>query len=88
MRRSARLPPVFERLDDYHGSAAAGAWRAEVVWFIGAGGVGRRGDVQESSCQREAGLTGRACQQPVMADAVEAAWQDVEQEVADELGDA
>ena len=33
IRRSSRLPPAFERLDDDHASAAAGAWRAEVLRF-------------------------------------------------------
>jgi hypothetical protein len=32
VRRSARLPPPFENLDDDHASATAGTWRAD-VWF-------------------------------------------------------
>lgn len=42
-----------------------GAWRAEVVGFVGATGVRRRGDVQEFAGERKAGLAGRAGQQAV-----------------------
>ena len=85
VRRSARLPPAFERLDDDHASAAAGAWRAEVVRFVRGVVIGRRGDVQQFAGEREAGLAGGAGEQAVMPDAMEAARQDMEQEAADEL---
>ena len=83
--RSARLPPPFEHLDDDHASAAAGAWRAEVVWF------GRwiiydvRRGREQAAGEREAGLAGAAGEQAVVPDAMEATRQDVEQEAADEL---
>ena len=83
-RRSARLPPPFERLDDDHASAAAWAWRTEVVWFF-RGVIGRRSDVQQFTGEREAGLARRTGKQAVVADAMEAAWQDVEQEPTNEL---
>jgi hypothetical protein len=82
---SARLSPAFEGLDDDHAPAAAGAWRPEVLRFVGIAGVGRRGDIQEFAGKREAGLAGGAGEQAVVPDAMEAAWQDVEQEAADEL---
>ena len=84
-RRSARLPPALERLDDDHASAAARAWRADVVRFFRVVVIGRRGDVQQFAGEREAGLAGGAGEQAIVADAVEAARQDVEQEAADEL---
>ena len=40
-RRSARLPPTFEHLDDDHAAATAGAWRTEVVWLVRGVIVGR-----------------------------------------------
>ena len=85
VRRCARLPPPLERLDDDHAPAAAGAWRAEVVWFFRCVVIGRRRDGQQLAGEREAGLAGGAGEQAVVADAVEAARQDVEQEAADEL---
>src|SRR4029450_4496139 len=77
VRRSARLPPAFEHLNDDHASAAAGAWRPEVFRFVGIAGVGRGGDVQEFAGERKAGLAGATCQQAVMPDAMEATRQDI-----------
>jgi hypothetical protein len=85
VRRPAWLLPSLEHLDDDHASAAAGAWRAEVLRFVRITGIGRRGDIQEFACQREAGLAGGAGEQTVVPDAVEAAREDMEQEAADEL---
>lgn len=85
VRRPARLPPAFERLDHDHASAAAAAWRTEVVRFAQGVVVGRRGDVQEFTGERKADLAGTAGKQAVMPDAVEAARQDMDQEAADEL---
>lgn len=84
-RRSARLPPSFEGLDDDHAAATAGAWRAEVVRFLRGVVIGRCGDVQEFAREREAGLASGAGKQAAMPDAVESLWQHVEQEAADEL---
>jgi len=47
VRRSARLSPAFEHLDDDHASAAARAWLAEVVRLFRIAGALRRGDIQE-----------------------------------------
>ena len=47
--------------------------------------VGRRCDREEFAGAREAGLARRSGEQAVVADAVEPAWQKVEQEAADEL---
>jgi len=79
------LPPAFEYLDDDHASAAAGAWRAEVIRFAWCAVVGWCGDVQEFASERDADFSGTAGEQTVMPDAVEAARQDIEQEAADEL---
>ena len=85
VRRSARLPPPFEGLDDDHVPAAAGAWRAGVDWFAPMVVRGGRRDGEQLAGEREAGLAGGAGEQAVVADAMEAARQDVEQEAADEL---
>jgi len=84
--RRARLHPALERLDDAHAPAAAGTrwapierfWRFDRLWR-------RRGHGKQFA---GAGYIGLACgtgEQAVMADAVEATWQDMEQEAADEL---
>jgi hypothetical protein len=84
--RRARLHPALERLDDAHAPAAAGTrwepierfWRLDRLWR-------RRGHGKQLA---GAGYIGLACgtgEQAVMADAVEAMWQDMEQEAADEL---
>ena len=45
----------------------------------------RRRDGEQFAGARDIGLAGRTGEQAEMADAVEPAWQDVEQEAADEL---
>lgn len=85
IRRSAGLLPPFKGLYDDHASAAARARRAEVLRRIGIIGARWRSDVQEFAGKREAGLAGGAGEQAVVADAVEAARQDMEQEAANEL---
>ena len=73
VRRRAWLAPAFERLDDDHASAAAWAWRAEVVGFVRrVGGDGWR-DPEQLAGVFEMGLAGGAGEQAVVADAVEAA---------------
>ena len=47
--------------------------------------IERRRDSQEFACAREVGLARRSGEQAVVANAVEPAWQKVEQEAADEL---
>ena len=80
------LPPALEGLDDDHASAAAGAWRAEVVRFVwSCRHRAAAATASSSRAQREAGLAGGAGEQAVVPDAMEAARQDVEQEAADEL---
>ncbi len=78
----------LEGLDDNHGSAAAGAGLAERLWrCIGLVGglVLRRRDVQQFAGQSQVLGTAAIGEEPVMADAVEASGQDVEQEASDEL---
>ena len=85
LRRRARLAPALEGLDDDHVPAAAGARRTGVGRLVRRVVVGRRRDGEQLAGEREAGLAGGAGEQAVVADAVEAARQDVEQEAADEL---
>ena len=80
-----RLPPPFEHLDDDHASAAARAWRAEVVWFGRWIIYGVRRGREQAAGEREAGLAGATGEQAVVPDAMEATRQDMEQEAADEL---
>ena len=82
--RRARLHPAFKGLDDAHAPAAAGTrWepierfgRFDRLWR-------RRRHGKEFAGARYIGLPCRAGEQAVMADAVEAMWQDMEQETAD-----
>jgi hypothetical protein len=85
MWRGARAVPTLEGLDDDHVPAAAWAWRSHIHqldWWIGSGGWC---DSEQLTDMVKTGLAGGAREQTVMADAVEPAWQDVEQEAADEL---
>lgn len=85
MRRCARLTPAFEGFDDEDASAAAWAWRAGIFGLDGCGGGHGRGDPEQLAGVFEVSLAGGASEQAVMADAVEAFRQDVEQEASDEL---
>ena len=85
MRRCARLAPTFEGFDDDHVSAATWARRADIGWFVGRVVNGRRRDAKQLTGAFEMSLAGGAGEQAVMADAVEPAWQDMEQEAADKL---
>ncbi len=50
---------------------------AEVIRFVRGAVVGPRGDVRQFAGKREAGLAGGAGEQAVVADAMEAVWQDM-----------
>ena len=65
--------------------ATARARRAEVVRFLWHLGVGLGCNRQQSAGQRQIGFAAGTCEQAVVADAVEPARQDMEQEAADEL---
>jgi hypothetical protein len=64
--------------------AAARAWRADVGQFFGDVSRRRR-DTKQLTGASEAHLAGGAGEQAVMADAVEAVGQDMQQEAADEI---
>ena len=81
----ARLIPAREELDDDHVAAAARAQRSG-IWRVDRCVVpGRWCDSKQSAGVLEMGLAGGSCEQTVVADAVEPARQDVEEEAADEL---
>src|SRR5665213_4121738 len=84
-RRRAGLAPSREGLDDDHVAATARAWWACIGRFRRHVVMRRRRDSEQFACAFEAGLAGSAGEQAVMADAMEAAWQHVEQETANEL---
>lgn len=75
--------PALERFDDDHVPAAARAWRTDVVrlgWFA----IRRRWrGVEQLPGKCDADLARGRGEQAVVTDAVEAAWQDVEQEPTD-----
>ena len=86
-----RLAASFEGLDDKHAAAAAGAkadWRGggkriglAVIFSFGC----RCADGEQDAHRGQIFRAGAAGQKPVMADAVEALGQDVDQEAADDL---
>src|SRR6266481_5872847 len=89
-----RCSGSLEGPDDNHAATATRAWRAMVC--CGAGGwvrlvalhrrIGHRhGHGDQFSGTRDIFLAGGAGEQPVVTDAVEPLWQDVEQEAPDEL---
>jgi hypothetical protein len=84
-----RLAAGFESLDDEHAASAAWARACERLCWIGLLGrilLGRRwGEVQELPHGVDRFGTIAAGEQAVMADAVEAPGQDVDEEAADEL---
>ena len=77
--------PACEGFDDDHVSAAVRTWWMVIRWITGIIIVGRWRNHEQLAGEREAVLAGRASKQAVVADAVEPAWQDMEQEAADEL---
>src|SRR6202011_1083461 len=93
-RRGAGCSGALEGPDDNHAATATRAWRAMVC--CGAGGwvrlvalhrrIGHRhGHCDQFSGTRDILLAGGAGEQPVVTDAVEPLWQEVEQEAPDEL---
>jgi|SRR4249919_3796559 hypothetical protein len=85
MRWCAWLPPSPEGLDDGHASAAAGTGWEPGEWFWHFDTLWRRCHGEQFAGSRDIGLAGGTGEQAIMADAVEAMWQDMEQEAADEL---
>lgn len=84
-RRCAGLVLAFEGLDNDHMAAAAWAWRSHIIrldWRIGGGGCR---DAKQLANVVEMTFAGGPGEQAVMADAVKALGQDVEQDAADEL---
>src|ERR1700752_2227639 len=77
--------PAPEGLDDAHAPAAAGTWRERIGRFHRFGRFFWRRYGQELAGAGDAGLAGSAGEQPVMPDAVEATWQDMQQEATHEL---
>ena len=90
-RARHRFLAVPEDFDDPHGTAAAGAWlargeRGSLGLRSWGNGLFRMPDAKQRADPRDIGLAGRACQQAVIPDAVEAVRQDMDQEPANELG--
>lgn len=83
--RRAWLLPARKGLDDDHVPAAMWARRAVIFWLIGDLIFWRWRDLQQFAGERDIGLVRGTSEQAVMADTVEAGWQDMEQEPADEL---
>src|SRR6202521_2196305 len=85
--RAARagLPPSPEGLDDGHAPAAAGTGWEPIEWLWHFDRLRRRCHRKQFAGSRYMCLAGGTGEQAVMADAVEAMWQDMEQEAADEL---
>src|SRR5215813_5385165 len=88
-----RLAACLEGLDDEHAAAAAGAWLGERLRLISLAfllslcrSIGRgRGAVQELAHVLDGFGAIAAGEQAVVANAVEALGQDVDEETADEL---
>ena len=79
------MAPSPEGLDDGHASATAGTGREPIEWFWHFDRLGRRCHGKQFVGTRNTGLACGTGEQAVVADAVEAMWQDMEQEAADEL---
>jgi len=84
-RRSAGLSPAFAGFDDEHAPATARAWRTGVFRLHGRCFDSGWRNAEQFAGTFEMRLAGGAGEQSVVADAVEALGQDVEQEPADEL---
>ena len=88
----ARRSTALERLDDDHATPAARARVRERFWFVGLGAAVIPGlglyhrHVEQAARPGDVVGARTAGEQAVVADAVEAVRQDVDQETADELG--
>src|ERR1700690_3501308 len=78
LRRCTWLAPTSEGLDDTHAPAAAGTRRERIGRFHRFGRFRWRRYTQEFAGASDIGLACRAGEQPVMPDAVKAAWQDMQ----------
>jgi hypothetical protein len=76
------LLPAFDRFDDDHMSTTAWAWRASIDRLNRFSISWWSRDVEELACQRDAGFARVRGEQSIVADAVKALWQDVEQKAA------
>jgi hypothetical protein len=85
VRWRAWLPPSPEGLDDDHAAAAAGTGWEPIEWLWHFDRLRRRCHRKRFAGSRYMCLAGGTGEQAVMANAVEAMWQDMEQEAADEL---
>src|SRR5260370_42566999 len=94
--RAAGCAGALEGLNDDQAATAAGAWGAMVcldaavqarvvVLWRRIDHWRRRGRGDQFSGARDIGLEGGAGEQPVVPDAMEPLWQDVEEEAPDEL---
>src|SRR5215831_10113575 len=82
----ARGRAAEEGLDDDHAAAATWTWRLVVIRSIGIGGFAwERWPSEQFAGARDVVGAGGLCQQAVVADAMEALGQDVDEESADEL---
>ena len=84
-RRTAWRMAAREGLDDDHVPAAARAWRVGIGRFDGRLIDGRRCDREQLAGAFETGLASASGEEAIVADAVEATRQAVQQEAADEL---
>ncbi len=86
-----RLAAACEGLDDDHAATAAGTATRRHVWLVGRCGFGRFGHFRATrhreQLPRPRDIDGAIAigEQSIVADAVEAAWQHVDQETSDEL---
>jgi hypothetical protein len=85
LRRSARLHPAFENLDDNHTAAAAWAGWTIILRLGWRGILWHRHDREQFARPCDICFANSAGKQSVMADAMEACWQDVQEEAPDEL---
>jgi len=85
VRKSPKTEPAGSRSSYAHAATAAGTgW--PLIWRLdGFDGIGRRRDGQQFAGASNVALAGRAGEQAVVADAMEAARQDMQEEAADEL---
>jgi hypothetical protein len=83
------LHPAFENLDDDHAAATAWAWRSRIFCCDGSNRLRRWlwRNREQFSRTREIYFTATAGEQAVVADAVEALWEDMQEKAPDELVD-